>query len=103
MVAIETQCVPFDAAQVASQFDVDGVDEVITITLEGAGRNNIVGTLAARPGLRAIELLVRVAQMLTQDTEEIRLVNLDNPMYLVGDMRLTRNTRVGVQINLRGG
>ena len=71
--------------------------------MEGAGRNNILGTLEARPGLRAIELLVRVAQLLGQDTQEIRLVNLDNPMYLVGDMRLTRNTQVGVQINLRGG
>ena len=36
-------------------------------------------------------------------TDQIRLVNLDNPMYLVGDMRLARNTWVGVQPRISGG
>ena len=84
-------------------FDVEGVEEVIANTLEGAGRNNIIGTVVARPGLRAIELLVRVSQLIGHGTDQIRLVNLDNPMYLVGDMRLARNTWVGVQPRISGG
>ena len=47
--------------------------------------------------------MARVAGMLGQPPSEVVLMNLDRPMYLVGDMPLTQDARVGVRSALRGG
>ena len=78
-------------------------DDRITIALHGQGTNAEFARLTVGRGLRASALLDRVAGMLGQPPTEIVLMNLDSPMYLVGDMRLTRGTRVGVRVALRSG
>ena len=86
----ETACVPNDIP-------------MITIQVHGQGRGNLVATITVPQGIAANVLHLRVAGMLGQQASEIRLVNLDNPMYLVGRMRLNRDTRVAVQPVIRGG
>ena len=83
--------------------DLADDDDSITITLHGQGTNNQFASFTARAGVTARQLAQRVSALIGQPEDEFRLANLDNPMYLVGNMKLFRSTRVAVQIAVRGG
>ena len=75
----------------------------IVVTLYGRGSNNEIASVSVEQGVTARRLRELAARILDQAPEEVVLVNLDNPMYLVGDMRIEASTRVGVQPRVRGG
>ena len=85
--------------------DAEAVDETptIAVTLYGRGKNNEIARLSVEQGVTARRLREFAARLLGQAAEEMVLVNLDNPMYLVGDMRVMVSTRIGVQARLRAG
>ena len=59
--------------------------------------------LTMAPGVSARQLQEVAAGIVGQPVSEVLLMNLDQPMYLVGDMRLQASTRVGIQPRVRGG
>ena len=75
----------------------------ITVTLCGAGKDNVLADLQVAPGVTARELRELAAGIVGQPESEVVLMNLDNPMFLVGDMRLQVSTRVAVRSHRHGG
>ena len=73
------------------------------MTLCGRGKDNELAKLSLAPGVTARELRELAAEIVGQPAEELVLMNLDKPMYMVGDMRLQESTRVGVRPVIRGG
>ena len=80
------------------------------VTLHGQGKDNVIGTVVLPKGATARDLLRLVADLVSQPVTEINLLNLENPMFLVGGMLINGDMRVAVQPvmrnakgNLRGG
>lgn len=94
---------PSRKAAVDSNIVAADATPTIVVTLYGRGRNNEIARVSVEQGVTARRLRELAARILDQATEEVVLVNLDNPMYLVGDMRIEASTRVGVQPRVRGG
>ena len=84
-------------------FGNGGPDDTITIYLWGQGRHGEFARLTVRRGITAGELQLRVAGLMGNAPEAFNLMNLDNPMILVGGMRLLKDTRVAVAPRVRGG
>ena len=67
------------------------------VTLHGQGKDNVLGTVVLPKGATAQDLLRLVEDLVSQPASEINLLNLDNPMFLVGGMLINRDMRVAVQ------
>eukprot|EP00974_Lingulodinium_polyedra_P130142 11212723-Lingulodinium_polyedra.AAC.1 len=68
------------------------------MTVCGAGKDNELARLLVVPGVTAREVLGLTARLAGQPVEEVVLMNLDKPVYLVGDMRLQVSIHVGVRV-----
>ena len=80
-----------------------GADDTITVSLHGQGSDHEFARFSVRVGITAAELARRVAGLIGNTEAEFILMNLGNPMYLYGAMRITRDTRIAVRPNVRGG
>ena len=79
------------------------MEPVVMITLCGAGKGTVLATLAETDGVPGRELREKAAAIVSQSVADVVLLNLDEPMFVVDDMGILKDTRIGVRSSVRGG